>query len=334
VNSGSTELNELLQDAEAERAGASLKQPPATGSSRSAAKLLVARPPMGSSQQPLAAAPFQLAGHGSFLLGLQRSGGSVQPRHRRASSVPDQPPILEADAESCDALPVARTPSSGGQGQQQQLLQSKRSADELTCDAAGCVSDDDDEDGDDDFSSFTPTKLARTQDARGHGSLEGLRALSGSMPAWLWPNSRLALRGVKTEDLMRRIGSSQDVGQLQSLSRGLLCERNDWRFRATQAERTLTSTQQEAAQLRQAKEGLEQQLQQLQADAALLDQLVQAKLQLAQADLQAQALRGQLNKERDSGRQALARLTHLQSCYDALLNSRQAAAAAEGGAVV
>jgi hypothetical protein len=63
---------------------------------------------------------------------------------------------------------------------------------------------------------------------------EGLRSLSGRMPTWLWPSSRLAVRDVTTDELMRRISSSRDMSALQHMARGLLCERNDWRYKATQ----------------------------------------------------------------------------------------------------
>jgi hypothetical protein len=66
---------------------------------------------------------------------------------------------------------------------------------------------------------------------------EGLRSLSGRMPTWLWPSSRLAVRDLTTDDIMRRISNSRDPAQLQQMARGLLCERNEWRFRATQVRR-------------------------------------------------------------------------------------------------
>jgi hypothetical protein len=63
---------------------------------------------------------------------------------------------------------------------------------------------------------------------------DGLRSLSSHLPAWLWPFSRDAVRGVTTDELMRQIAAANDVGKLQQLCKGLLCERNDWRYKATQ----------------------------------------------------------------------------------------------------
>lgn len=86
-------------------------------------------------------------------------------------------------------------------------------------------------------------------------------------------------------------------------------------------------------QLQQAKSGilqqlqaLEGQLQQLQTNS-LVDDLVTAKLQLAQAQEQTITLEGQFNKEKDKSRRLAAQLTAVESKY-AMLYEQQAAAAA------
>jgi hypothetical protein len=53
----------------------------------------------------------------------------------------------------------------------------------------------------------------------------------------MWPFAKedAAVKEVTTDELMRQIGASgNDAAKLQQLCRGLLCERNDWRFKATQ----------------------------------------------------------------------------------------------------
>jgi hypothetical protein len=123
---------------------------------------------------------------------------------------------------------------------------------------------------------------------------EGLRALSGRMPAWLWPSSRLAVRDMTTDDLLRCISGTKDLGRLQHVARGLLCERNDWRYRATQAERALSGLEQQLA----AASPVPHAAQQPRCEAPLVQELVQAKLQLAQADLTLHALRRELSSAR------------------------------------
>jgi hypothetical protein len=63
------------------------------------------------------------------------------------------------------------------------------------------------------------------------------KGLHGHLPQWLWPFAKEDAGGreMTTDELMRQIGASgNDAAKLQQLCRGLLCERNDWRFKATQ----------------------------------------------------------------------------------------------------
>lgn len=79
-----------------------------------------------------------------------------------------------------------------------------------------------------------PSAAAAGGSSKACSGPEGLRSLSGRMPTWLWPSSRLAVRDLTTDEIMQRISNSRDAAQLQHMARGLLCERNEWRFRATQ----------------------------------------------------------------------------------------------------
>lgn len=100
-----------------------------------------------------------------------------------------------------------------------------------------------------------------------------------------------------------------------------------------QWERNANSLEQQVSQLQQAKAGLLQHLQSLEAqllqlqDNALLDDLVAAKLQLAQAQEYVDTLEGELHRERDRNRRLAAQLTAVESKY-AMLYEQQAAAAA------
>lgn len=180
--------------------------------------------------------------------------------HRRASSVPDTPPIPEADREGMDTgsftavQPAAAAGSStDGSSSRQQLQQEQlahvpaevplpfgmRPARSAASTAGSCMEEDfadtDEEDGAVWMDVCCSDTAAALQGAP--SGPEGLRSLSGRMPTWLWPSSRLAVRDVTTDELMRRISSSRDVSALQHMARGLLCERNDWRFKATQVRR-------------------------------------------------------------------------------------------------
>jgi len=266
--------------------------------------------------------------------------------------VPDTPTILEADLEGLDpgsclqAGPAfgstdARTQSLPQQQQQvaqiagpvlqQQVQAQVQEAAALpfglktSTDSSYDDGDDDKQAEADDWLNLCGPAAAEGQNRRGP---EGLRSLSGHMPAWLWPSSRLAVRGLTTDDIMRRISSNRDPTALQHMCRGLLCERNDWRFRATQAEQANSSLQEELRCLRESEATAQQQLQQQQTDGQLLHKLVDAKLQLAQADLTMQDLRGQLERERKRHMAALAKLTSLQSHFDTYINEQQAAATA------
>lgn len=75
-----------------------------------------------------------------------------------------------------------------------------------------------------------------------HGNMH--KAPHGHLPQWMWPFAKddAAAKEVTTDELMRQIGASgNDAAKLQQLCRGLLCERNDWRFKATQVRGRLTT---------------------------------------------------------------------------------------------
>eukprot|EP00775_Hariotina_reticulata_P009941 gene9941-10096_t len=137
--------------------------------------------------------------------------------------------------------------------------------------------------------------------------------------------NRDAVKGVTTDELMRQIAAADDVGKLQQLCKGLLCERNDWRYKATQLDRNVKAMQLQMEKMQVANTNLLQQLERVEAQVSqlqqdtLVDKLVDAKLQLAQADLQATALRGQLTKERERSRQWAAKFTDLEVLYESLL---------------
>lgn len=178
--------------------------------------------------------------------------------HRRASSAPDTPTILETDREGPEGTSFTGMQRPG-------LLSTAVGAGAATKpsvqqDAAGArlpfglrPSTESSEDHDDSPSDaeeegedataqwmqacrpFTPPNSSSSSLQQGSSDgPEALRSLSGRMPTWLWPTSRMAVRDLTTDQIMRRIGCSRDVGALQHMCRGLLCERNDWRFRATQ----------------------------------------------------------------------------------------------------
>ncbi|WIA11073.1 hypothetical protein OEZ85_011224 [Tetradesmus obliquus] len=80
-----------------------------------------------------------------------------------------------------------------------------------------------------------------------HGNMH--KAPHGHLPQWMWPFAKddAAAKEVTTDELMRQIGASgNDAAKLQQLCRGLLCERNDWRFKATQWEKTAAAMQEQA----------------------------------------------------------------------------------------
>ena len=111
-----------------------------------------------------------------------------------------------------------------------------------------------------------------------------------------------------------------------------------------QAERINEGLQQELQQLRGSQAGTQQQeLQQLRGSQAgtqqqqqlsegqLLSKLVGAKLELAQADLTTQALKGQLERERKRHMQALAQLTNMQATLDEFIDEQNAAGVTGAG---
>jgi hypothetical protein len=99
-----------------------------------------------------------------------------------------------------------------------------------------------------------------------------------------------------------------------------------------QAERINEGLQQELQQLRGSQAGTHQQQQQQQlSEGQLLAKLVDAKLELAQADLTTQALKGQLERERKRHMQALAQLTNMQATLDELIHEQNAAGVTGAG---
>lgn len=96
-----------------------------------------------------------------------------------------------------------------------------------------------------------------------------------------------------------------------------------------QAERSNASLQEELQQLRAGEAGLQYQERQQLSEGQLLARLVDAKVQLAQADLAMQGLRGQLERERKRHMQALARLTNMQATLDELIHEQNAAGVTE-----
>jgi hypothetical protein len=96
-----------------------------------------------------------------------------------------------------------------------------------------------------------------------------------------------------------------------------------------QAERINEGLQQELQQLRGSQAGTQQQ-QQL-SEGQLLSKLVGAKLELAQADLTTQALKGQLERERKRHMQALAQLTNMQATLDEFIDEQNAAGVTGAG---
>jgi hypothetical protein len=199
------------------------------------------------------------------------AGGTTNRRHRRISSVPNTPPIAEADGEGPDSgsFTAKQAPGTASKAgtiaaaaeqtlkQQQQGHNGDQGMQQMSAAGSGpwpfglkpapvTSTRDNDQEGLDeaddpaiwmDACSSSTALGASAADAglrKPSGGPEALRSLSGRMPTWLWPSSRLAVRDLTTDDIMRRISNSRDPAQLQQMARGLLCERNEWRFRATQ----------------------------------------------------------------------------------------------------
>jgi hypothetical protein len=94
-----------------------------------------------------------------------------------------------------------------------------------------------------------------------------------------------------------------------------------------QAERINTSIQEELHELRAARTAVQpaHTLLRQQSEGQLLHSLVDAKVQLAQADLTMQDLKRQLERERKRHLQALAKLTSLQTNFDQFVHEQHAA---------
>jgi chromosome segregation ATPase len=144
------------------------------------------------------------------------------------------------------------------------------------------------------------------------------------------------VKDMTTDQIMQAIQSGNDIGKLQMLARGLLAERNDWRFRSMQAERGSLAKEQQLAevqkQLAAANEKchmLQLQVSQL-TESDLINELVKAKVEFAQSEESAITLRGQLMKSQERGRQLAAKLTKLESDYARLLHEHWVAQQAEG----
>jgi hypothetical protein len=86
-------------------------------------------------------------------------------------------------------------------------------------------------------SSELPDSILSEESLHGIGAASKAPLQGGHLPQWMWPfvKEDAAAKEVTTDELMRQIGASgNDAAKLQQLCRGLLCERNDWRFKATQ----------------------------------------------------------------------------------------------------
>lgn len=99
--------------------------------------------------------------------------------------------------------------------------------------------------------------------------------------------------------------------------------RYTWVCFSLQAERANIALQQELQQLRESEAAAHRQLQEQQSEAQLLQQLVDAKLQLAQADLTQADLRGQLERKRRQLHALKAKLTALQHQVDSCSHEQQ-----------
>lgn len=83
------------------------------------------------------------------------------------------------------------------------------------------------------------------------GSSSIARTLSNAIPQWMWPVGRSAVKDMTTEQIMRQIATGADVATLQSIARGLLVERNDWRREACAAQDRAAQLEQQAAQYKE-----------------------------------------------------------------------------------
>jgi hypothetical protein len=67
----------------------------------------------------------------------------------------------------------------------------------------------------------------------------------------MWPVGRNTVKDMTTEQIMRQIATGADVATLQSIARGLLVERNDWRREACAAQDRAAQLEQQAAQYKE-----------------------------------------------------------------------------------
>lgn len=178
------------------------------------------------------------------------------------------------------------------------------------------------------------------QDGRAGSAAAGpegmVRSLSSQLPSWLWPVGRNAVKDMTTDQIMQAIQAGNDVPKLQMLARGLLAERNDWRFRATQVQRESVGKDEQLAALQTQLAAANEKCDLLQGQVAqlresdLINELVKAKVEHAQSEESAVALRGQLMKAQERGRQLAAKLTKLESEHVRLLHEQWAAQQSEG----
>eukprot|EP00879_Flechtneria_rotunda_P027984 GHRR01030054.1.p1 GENE.GHRR01030054.1~~GHRR01030054.1.p1 ORF type:complete len:449 (+),score=157.73 GHRR01030054.1:148-1494(+) len=158
-------------------------------------------------------------------------------KHRRAISMPEHPLVIttihETDKEGVEYsgsnLEPAPSPAA-----MQANSSAAASLDANPCDNTQLQQLQPPDDHNPFITQALPADAAEAEESEGPA---GLRGLSSHLPAWMWPFSRdNTLRDATTEQLMQQIAASAgDPAKLQQLARGLLCDRNDWRYKATQA---------------------------------------------------------------------------------------------------
>jgi hypothetical protein len=160
---------------------------------------------------------------------------------------------------------------------------------------------------------------------------------SGPLPEWMWPQGRAEVRAANTQQLSRAITKAADTEALQTLARGLLAERNDWRSESmrwrgeardaleagAQARACAATLAERAAELEARANELEVQLAGAR-DESLLSHLVAAKMAAAAKEVEASELRSELEGEQERVRTLAARLAAAEARYESLLKRASA----------
>lgn len=146
---------------------------------------------------------------------------SSSSRHRRSVSTPATiAPIIEHDREGLD--PVGSLDRSVSAD----TLEAQNSHNQQQQGYLGIVRED---------SAARTAAAAALAAAAAAEEDEPSSARSLSLPAWMWPFGSNSVRVATTDQLMRQIeASAADAPKLQQMCKALLCERNDWRYKATQ----------------------------------------------------------------------------------------------------